>query len=110
MAFQGVDVGRPETSELLDPVVEFLEWFGPQAVQATLGVHGGFDKTSVAQDAKMLGDTRLGDTEVALELSDRLLRRAEKGEDGAAIGLCDDLKDGGHVSYIRLFAYTCQGI
>jgi hypothetical protein len=38
------------------------------------------------------------------------LFRDEEAEDGAAVGLGDDLEGGFHGSYILLQAYTCQGI
>ena|ERR1700759_1619614 len=92
MAFESVDVNRPEAAELLQPGVEFLKWSGLEPVEAALRVHGGFDKAGVAEDAEVLGDGRLGHAEVTLDLADRLLGGGEESEDRATVGLGDDLE------------------
>src|SRR5438105_840789 len=60
MAFQRVDVGGPQAPEVREPFVDFLEWPRPDPVDATLGIHSGFDESGVAKDPKVLGNRGLG--------------------------------------------------
>ena len=110
MAFESIDVSRPETAELVEPGIELLKRSGLEPVKAALRVDGGFDETGVAKDAKVLGDGRLRHAEFALDLADGLLVEGEKSEDRATVGLGDDLEGGFHVPNMPLRAYTCQGI
>src|SRR5579871_3950115 len=110
MAFDIVDVHRPEATELFEPGVEFLEGSGLQSIEATLRVDSGFDEAGFAKDAQMLGDGRLRHAELTLDLSDGLLGRGEEAEDGAAVRLGDDLEGVVHGPNIPLYVYTCQGI
>ena len=87
MAFEGIDVGGPETAELSQPGIDLLKWFGFQAVEAALRVDRGFDKPGLAQHPQVLGHGRLRHTKLALDLSDRLLRRDQEAQYRAAVGL-----------------------
>ena len=110
MAFEKIDVRRPETTELSEPSVELLEWSGLQSVETALGIHCRFDEAGVAQDAEVLGDGRLRHAELTLDLTVGLLGRGQEAEDRAAIGLGDDLEGIFHGPNILLHVYTCQGI
>lgn len=92
MAFESVDVDRPEATELFEPGVELLERSGLQAIETALSIDGGFDEAGVAKDAEVLGDGRLGHAELTFDLADGLLGRGQKAEDGATAGLGDDLE------------------
>jgi len=41
VAFERIDVGRPELTELGQPGIDFLQWFWLQPVKATLRIDGG---------------------------------------------------------------------
>src|SRR5579863_5908083 len=110
MSFEGVDVHRPEATELFEPGVEFLERAGLQSIEATLSVDSGFDEAGVAKDAQMLGDGRLRHAELTLDLTHGLFGRGEEAEDGAAVRLGDDLESVIHELNISIDVYTCQGI
>ncbi len=110
MAFESIDVYRPEATELLEPSIELLKWSGLEPVEAALCVDSGFDEAGVAKDAEVLGDGRLGHAELALDLPDRLLGGGQEGENRAAVGLGDDLECVFHSPYIPTGVYTCQGI
>ncbi len=60
MAFESIDVDRPEPTELFEPGIELLKWSGLEPVEAALRVDSGFDEAGVAKDAEVLGDGRLG--------------------------------------------------
>jgi hypothetical protein len=110
MAFESIDVHRPEATELSEPGVELLERSGLQAIKAALGVDGRFNEASVAKYAQVLGDRRLGHAKLALDLANGLLVESQKAEDRAAVGLGDDLEGGFHGLYMPCHVYTCQGI
>ena len=110
MAFQCIDVGRPEAAEGCQPLLDFLERLRLQSIEATLGVDGGFDESCLAQHTQMLGDRRLRHAQSPLDLADRLLGRDEQAEYGPPVWLRNDLKDRFHVMNIRTTAYACQGI
>ncbi len=110
VALESIDVHGPEAAEGIQPGIELLQGFGPETIEAALGVDGGFDKAGVAQDAEVFGDGRLGQLEATLNVADRLPGGDEQAEDGAAVGLGDDFEDGLHAFYIPLVEYTCQGI
>ena len=92
MAFESVDVSRPETAELGEPGIELLKRSGLEPVEAALCVNGRFDEAGVAKHAQMLGNGRLRHAEFALDLTDGLLGRGEQSEDRATVGLGDDLE------------------
>jgi hypothetical protein len=49
VAFESVEVCGPESAEGNKPVIEFLEWFRSQPVEAALSVNRRLHKTSLAQ-------------------------------------------------------------
>jgi hypothetical protein len=110
VALESVYVLGPETAEGSEPGVHLLKGFGLEAIEATLGIHSGFDETGVAENAKVLGDGGLRHVKLALNLADGVLRGEQKAQDGAAIGLGDDFESGFHGTNILQRVYTCQGI
>lgn len=110
VALQSIDALGPETAELREPFVNFLQRLGFDAVEAALCVDGGLNESSVAQHAQVLGDGRLRHAQLALDVADGLLGGDEQAEDGAAVGFRNDGECRFHSFYIRLIAYTCQGI
>lgn len=110
MAFESVDVNRPEPAELFEPGIELLKGSGLEPVEAALRVDCRFDEAGVAKDAEVLGDGRLGHAELAFDLADGLLGGGQEAEDRATVGLGDDLEGVFHGLYMPLYVYTCQGI
>lgn len=110
MTLECIDVRGPKAAELRQPGIELLERFRFKAVETALSVNGGFNETSVAQHAQMLGDGGLGHAKPALDFSHGLLRGTEEAEDGAAVGLGNDFEGRLHSLYIPHVEYTCQGI
>jgi len=100
MAFESIDVHRPEATELFEPGVELLKWSRFQPVEAALRVDCRFDEAGVAKDAEVLGDGRLGHMELPLDLTDGMLVESEKAEDRTAVGLGDDLEGIFHGPYM----------
>jgi len=77
VAFESVDVSRPETAELGQPCIDLLKRSRFQPVKTALSVHRGFHKTGLAQHSQVLGHGRLRHTKLTLDLTHRLLRRGE---------------------------------
>ena len=73
VAFESIQVSRPEPAERRQPGVHLLEWFRFQPVETALCVHLGFHETGLAQHAQVLGHGRLRHTKLTLDLPDRLL-------------------------------------
>ena len=53
VAFESIDVSRPEPAERSQPCIHFLKRFRPQAVETALCVHSRFHKTGVAQHSQV---------------------------------------------------------
>ena len=71
--FEGIDVGGPEATERSQPGIHLLKWFRFQAIETALCVHRGLHEPALAQHTQVLGDGRLRQVELTLELSDGLL-------------------------------------
>ena len=54
VAFESIDVRRPELTELGQPGIHLLKWFWSQSVETTLCIHGGFHETGFAQHPQVL--------------------------------------------------------
>jgi len=110
VAFESIDVNRPEPAELGQPGIHLPKWFRFQPVQTTLRVHRGFHKTGVAQDPQVLRDSWLRHTKLALDLSHRLLGQDQEAQYRPAVWLRNNFEGRFHSVYIPYLAYTCQGI
>src|SRR5690348_902350 len=86
----------PEPAELIQPVINLLEWLRLQAIETALGVYRGLDETGVAQHAQVLGHGRLRHPKLTLDLSNRLLGGDQEAQDRAAVRLRDDCEHGFH--------------
>ena len=73
VAFESIYVGGPEPTELCQPGIHLLKWFGFQSIETALCVHCRFHETGVAQHSQMLGHGRLRHMKLTLDLSHRLL-------------------------------------
>jgi hypothetical protein len=54
VALESLYVSEPEPTELSQPGIHFLKWFGFQPVDATLRVDGEFYETGLSQHAEVL--------------------------------------------------------
>jgi hypothetical protein len=110
VAFESIQMNRPEAAELVQPDIQFLKGFRFQPVETALRIHRRFHETGLAQHSQVLRHGRLRHAKPALDLSHRLLGRDQQAQYGAAVGLCNDFEGRFHALYIRHRAYTSQGI
>ena len=73
MAFESIYVSGPEPAELSEPGIHLLKRSRLQAVETALRVHRGFHKTGLAQHSQVLRYGRLRNTQLAFNISYRLL-------------------------------------
>jgi hypothetical protein len=59
MAFERIEVGRPEAPEGSEPRINLPERFRPETIDAALGFDTGLYEAGVTQDAKVFGHRRL---------------------------------------------------
>ena len=114
MPLQGIQAGGPELPVRLKPLVDFPQRTGAQPVQAALGIGANGHQACFAQHPQVLRHGRLADAEHADKIGHRLLRLAQKVEDGAPVCLREYLEESGHTelvcltSYIRVKAYKLR--
>jgi hypothetical protein len=72
VAFESIQVSRPEAAELRQPAIQLLKWFRFQPVETALRVHRGFHEASLSQHAQVLRHGRLRHTKLTLDLSHRM--------------------------------------
>lgn len=92
VAFQSIHVSRPEPPELGQPGIDFLKRARFQPVETALCVHDGLHETSFPQHSQMFRYGRLRHAKLALNLSDRLLRRDEKAQDRPPVRFRNDFE------------------
>lgn len=110
MTLERVEVCRPAPAERHQPVVELAQRFRDQSIETALCIHSGLHKSGITQHAEVLRNGWLRHLQLPLDFSNRLFRGDQQPQDGAAVGLGNDVEDGRHAVYIRLKEYTCQGI
>ena len=54
VAFESIQVSRPEAAELGQPGIDLLQWSRFQPVETALCVHRGFHETGLAQNPQVL--------------------------------------------------------
>lgn len=106
MAFEGIDMRRPETAERNEPLINLAKRFRTEPVETTLGVHGGFHEARVAEHPQVFGHGGLRHAKPALDLSHGLPGGDEEAQDGAAIRLGNDFEGGRHFFNIPELAYA----
>lgn len=92
MAFKRVDMRGPEAPEPREPLVNFHQGLGPDAIDAPLRIDARFDKPGVAQDTQMLGDHGLRHPQPLLDFLYGALRGRQETQDGATVRLGDNRK------------------
>ena len=94
----------------VQPLVDFLEWLGSDAIHATLRIHARLHEAGLSEHAEMFRDRGLRHPKLVLDLADGSLGRGEETENGAAVRFGDDAKGRFHGSYIPSQVYTCQAM
>jgi len=110
VAFESIYVHGPKPTELSQPGIHLLEGLRFQLVEAALCIHRGFHETGLAQHAEVLGHGRLRHPKLTLDLSHRLLARAQEAQYRPSVRLRNDFEYRFHSFNILHWAYTCQGI
>jgi hypothetical protein len=73
VAFESIQVDRPDPTERSEPRIHLLQWSRFQPVHTALCVHGGLHETGFPQHTQVLGHGRLRHPKLTLDLSNRLL-------------------------------------
>src|SRR5436305_11111887 len=107
---QGIDVLGPEAPEGNEPCVELHERLRSQSIEAPLRFNSRFHEPSLSQHSQVLGDGRLRQSKLALDLANGALGREQQGQDGPSVGLRDDGKRGFHDRHIAERVYSRQVI
>jgi len=84
MAFERINVGRPEAPERSEPGIELHERLRPDPIDAPLGFDARLHEAGLAQHSEVLGHRSLRRPQPALDLADGSLRRRQQAEDGPA--------------------------
>ena len=116
LGLECVEVGRPEATEPVEPGVDIAQSGRVNRVEATGAVGAGGGEAGFAQHAQVSGDTRLGDTELALDdgahgSGGELAMVGEELEDAAADRVAENV-EGVHLArkYITtsLYKQSCR--
>jgi hypothetical protein len=112
MGFETIEVRRPHAAIRVEPLVELGQWFGSDAVEATLRVGPDVDETSLPEDPQVLRDRRLADAEPVDQFSDWSLAVAQQVEDLEPPGLAQGLEHRRrrHALSMPDQLYACQGM
>ena len=112
MLLEAVEVCRPELPIRGEPVVQFRERLGADAVEPPLGVGTRLDQTGVFKHAEVLRDRRLADAEALDEIANRPFAVAEQVEDLQPARLCEGFECGelGHKASMTTQLYARQEI
>ena len=111
MAFEGVEAAGQFGAVGLEPLVEFPQRLGAEAVEATLGVAADLDEAGIAEDLEVSGHTGLVHADAVNELGHRSLTVPNGVEDPTASGFGDHVEDSelsGHRINIRPSIYIVQ--
>jgi Family of unknown function (DUF6308) len=111
--FEPVEVCRPELAIGGQPLVELFERLGPDPVQPALRIGTRLDEPRIPEDAEVLRDGRLTDTEPVHQLADGPFTVAKQIENLQPARFAEDLEGstGSHCQdSISRWLYACQGI
>jgi hypothetical protein len=81
MAFELVETGLPQLLVRGEPVDEFCEWLGSEAVDAALTVGSDCHEAGLAQDAELFRNGGLAQSDTSDEFAHGLLALAQCVED-----------------------------
>src|SRR5215470_8956245 len=94
MAFERVNVDRPEAPERSEPGIDLPERLGPDPIDAPLGFDARLHEAGLAQHAEVLGHRRLRHPQPALDLADGASRLRMARRFGSAMIANDDSTSG----------------
>ena len=69
MAFERINVGRPEAPERSEPGIDLHERLGPDPIDAPLGFDARLHEAGLTQHAEVLGHRSLRHPQPALDLA-----------------------------------------
>ena len=92
MAFELVETRLPQLLVRGEPVDEFCEWLGSEAVDAALTVGPDGHEAGLAQYAELLRNGGLAQSDTSDEFANRLLALAERVEDLSSRRCGEDLE------------------
>ena len=112
MTLEIVEALSPHLSIRLEPVVKLDERLETEAVKPSLSVRSHDDESGIAQDAQVLGDSRLAEPQPSYEVSHWQLFPEQQIKDPASARLCDHIhrRVDNHRVSIPPRLYACQGI
>jgi hypothetical protein len=84
---QTLEVGLPNTPVLLQPHLKLLERLGPQGVDAALRIHANVNQSGITENAQVLGDLRLAETQPVNHVPDRARPVEQEFDDLKSVGL-----------------------
>src|SRR5882724_9054047 len=84
---QTLEVGLPNTPVLLQPHLKLLERLGAQGIDAALRVHANVNQSGIAENAQVLGDLRLAETQTMNHVTDRARPVEQEFDDLKSVGL-----------------------
>jgi hypothetical protein len=93
---QALEIRLPNTAVAFEPGLELLERGGAQGIDAALRVDANVHEAGLAEDAEVLGDLGLAETEAADRVADGARSAAEELDDVKAVRLGEGAKCGGH--------------
>jgi len=92
MTLERIDVRRPEAPELSEPGINLHEGLRSDPVQTPLRIDSRLDESCLPQDPQVLGNRRLGQSKLLLDITHGVLGGCEQPQDRAAARLGNDRK------------------
>jgi hypothetical protein len=94
MIFQSIQTRRPQPAVFRQPIIEFGQRLGPDAIEAALGVRASLNHSRLFEHPQVLRHGRLAQVEIIHELSYRSLPLSKEVKDGPSAGRAQDVKGG----------------
>jgi hypothetical protein len=96
---QPLEIALPNSAIPLQPLSKLLERRGAQGINAALGVHANINESSLAEDAKMLRDLRLPETQAMNHVPYGAWPVEQEFDDLKAVGLGERAEGFQHGKY-----------
>jgi len=68
MTLEGVETDRPEAAKRRKPGIDLHEGFGPDAIEAPLGIDARLDEPGLTQDAQVLRNGGLRQSQLLFDI------------------------------------------
>jgi hypothetical protein len=95
---QAAEVAFPNAAVSLEPDLQLLKRLGTQGIDAALGVDASLNESSVAEDAKVLGNLRLVKVQTVDQVADGAGTAEKELDDLEAVGFGEGSESGKHGS------------